>query len=334
MKMPKLNIKEFWAMLKETYKGWNEDDPFALSATTAYYAIFSLPALLVIIITVAGWAFGQEAVQGQVASQISSFVGKDGAQAVQGMIKSSTEYGNSWWAVAIGVITLLFGATGVFYQLQQQLNRIWELKVEPKRAWVKLIKDRATSLGVILAIGFLLLISLMLTSLLSALSGWIERQLPDVFLTFFFIFDFLFSAAVISLLFTLMFKALPDAKIPFKAVWIGAALTTALFLIGKFAISFYFGKSNPASAYGAAGSIVLILLWVNYSSLILFFGAEFTKVYARHKGIKIVPHEQAILLDKSLDKFGHRISHRKSKKAAAEGKDDKYNKGTLASDQG
>ncbi|MDX2002823.1 MAG: YihY/virulence factor BrkB family protein [Chitinophagales bacterium] len=301
MRLPNI-LKNFWSILKSAYKEWNSDDPFALGAVTAYYAIFSLPALLVIIITVAGFVFGQEAVTGQVSGQISEFVGPDSAKSVEEMIKSTTEYGTSWWAVVLGVVTLIFGATGVFYQLQKQLNRIWGLEVEPKRAWVKLIKDRATSLGVILAIGFLLLISLMLTSVLSVLSKWIEAQLPDIFLYGFFVFDFLFSASIITLLFAMIFKILPDAHIPWRATWIGAAMTTLLFLLGKFALGIYFGQADPASAYGAAGSVVLILLWVNYSSLILFFGAEFTQVYARHKGIKIRPKAHANFLDQKVER--------------------------------
>ena len=285
--------KNIFSLLKATYFEWNEDEPFRQSAVIAYYSIFSLPALLIIIINVIGEIWGKEAVQGQISTQISGMVGPEAAQQVESIIASTSQQGNSVIAIIIGIGTLLFGATGVFYQLQLSLNKVWEVELRPDAGYKKLAIDRATSLGVILAIGFLLLVSLVLTAGLTALGGWIERRLPDFMLYIFQSTNFLLSFGVITLLFALIYKVLPDVIISWKAVWVGAAVTALLFTIGKSAIGFYFGESNPASAFGAAGSIILILLWVNYSALIFLFGAEFTQVYARRYGEKIEPTSYA-----------------------------------------
>ncbi len=291
MKFRKFNIKHIFSLLKQTYQEWNEDEPFRESAILAYYAIFSLPALMIIVTNVAGLFFdSKEAVQGEISSQISNMIGQEAAESVVAMIGNASENNNTIIAIVIGVGTLLFGATGVFYQLQMTLNKIWGVEIKPKKAGIKkLAIDRATSLGIILAIGFLLLISLSISALLSGLSGWISRQLPEVFVYGMYVVDFLFSLSVITLLFALIYKILPDVEISWKAVWLGSIVTAILFVIGKFALGIYFGKSDPASVYGAAGSVILILLWVSYSGLIFFFGAEFTQVFAKAYGFKIEP---------------------------------------------
>ena len=289
----KERAKNIFSMLKATYFEWNEDEPFRQSAVIAYYSIFSLPALLIIIINAVGLIYGEEAVQGEISTQIGSLVGDEAAKQVEEIIASTSEQGNNFFAIVIGIGTLLFGATGVFYQLQQSLNKVWEVELKPDAGYAKLAIDRATSLGVILAIGFLLLTFLVLTTILSALGDWIERQLPDFMLYLFQAVNFLVPFAVITLLFALIYKVLPDVKISWRAVWVGAAVTALLFSIGKSAIGFYFGQSDPASAFGAAGSIILILLWVNYSALIVLFGAEFTQVYARRYGERIEPNSYA-----------------------------------------
>ena len=285
--------KNIFSLLKATYLEWNEDEPFRQSAVIAYYSIFSLPALLIIIVNTVGLVLGEEAVEGQISAQISDLVGSEAAKQVEEMIANVSQQGNNVIGIIIGIGTLLFGATGVFYQLQQSLNQVWEVELKPNAGYAKIALDRATSLGVILAIGFLLLVSLLLTTLLTALGGWIERQLPDFMYYFFQVLNFLVSFGVVTLLFALIYKVLPDVKISWHAVWVGALVTALLFTIGKSAIGFYFGKSNPASAFGAAGSVILILLWVNYSALIFLFGAEFTQVYARRYGERIEPNSYA-----------------------------------------
>jgi membrane protein len=294
----KFSIKDIPALLKETYKDWMDDEPFDLSAIVAYYSIFSLPALLIIVVTIAGLAFGQEAVQNQISGQIGGMIGSDSAKDVQAMIANSYAKGNSTIALVVGVATLLFGATGVFMALQKSLNRIWEVKQDPKKSGIKtLLKARAISFGIIMAIGFLLLISLALTAGLTALSDWVAARMPDFFLYVFYVINFLVTLAIITLLFALLFRFLPDVNIEWRSVWVGATITALLFVIGKFALALYFGKAEPGSTYGAAGSIILILLWVSYSCLILFFGAEFTQVYAKRYGHTIEPNQNAVRVD-------------------------------------
>ncbi|WP_236614003.1 YihY/virulence factor BrkB family protein [Nafulsella turpanensis] len=279
--------------MKETYTEWNDDEPFRLSAAMSYYAIFSLPGLLLIVVTTAGYFLGEEAVQGELSNQINGMIGSDAAKSVEGMLTTIHQNQSSGWATIIGVITIVFGATGVFYQLQQSLNEIWEVKTKKDEGIRKIVVDRVTSFGVILIVGFLLLISLVLTAALSLLSNILQRHLPDFLIYVFYLLEFLLSFGIITLLFAAIYKVLPDVKIGWKTVWIGAVVTAALFVLGKFALGFYFGKSDPGSAYGAAGSLILILLWVSYSCLILFFGAEFTKVYARRYGHNIEPSSHA-----------------------------------------
>ena len=293
----KFRLKEIPSLLKETYKGWIDDEPFDLSAVVAYYSIFSLPALLIIIVTIAGMAFGRDAVQNQITGQIGGMIGQDSAKDVQAMIANSYKQGNSTIALVVGVATLLFGATGVFMALQKSLNRVWDVKTDPKKSGIKtMVKTRAISFGIILAIGFLLLISLVLTTGLTAVSDWVAARMPEFVLYIFYVINFLVTLAIITLLFALLFRFLPDVKIEWRSVWVGAAITALLFTIGKFALAFYFGAAEPGSTYGAAGSVILILLWVSYSCLILFFGAEFTQAYAKRYGHSIEPNKSAIRL--------------------------------------
>jgi membrane protein len=283
------NIKNFGILLKDTFKEWNEREPFNNSIIIAYYTIFSLPGLLVIIINLAGYVWGKEAVTNQLTSQIGGIIGGDTAKDVQTMIaKASVSKGTTISSV-LGVVTLIFGATGVFYQLQQILNKMYEVEPKPKQKFFKIVKDRVFSFGLILVIGFLLLVSLVLSAGLSAVSDWVSNHLSDALVVVFRILDIVVSVGVITLLFAAMYKFLPDAKVRWKDVWAGAILTAALFVIAKFALGLYFGQSDPGSAYGAAGSIILIMLWVNYAGLILLFGAEFTKEYAARHGREIQP---------------------------------------------
>lgn len=298
MEKPKFYFKNIFSLLKQTFKEWNDDDPFRLSAIVAYYAIFSLPALLIITVNVAGYFLGKEAVQGKISAQIGGMIGPEAANSIEEMVANASQQGQSWVAISIGIATLLFGATGVFYQLQLSLNQIWGVEINKETGIKKLAIDRATSLGLVVALGFLLLISLVITTILSSLSDWISTQLPAIVLPLSYVIDIAVSLGVITLVFALIFKVLPDVKITWHDTWIGALITAILFLIGKFAIGFYFGKSDPASVYGVAGSVVLIMLWVNYSCLIAFFGAEFTQVFARRHGTGIRPTSKAHRIEK------------------------------------
>ncbi len=280
---------KIWKLLKTTGSKWWAMDPFKESAVIAYYAIFSLPALLVVIITVAGFAFGADAVNGKVLEQVTETMGADTADQIKVMLENANESKGSVWAIIIGSVTILLGAIGVFVQLQKTLNLIWEVE-EPKRKGIwGFLRNRVFSFGLILAIAFMLMISLVISAGLAAASDYLSADSSQFLIFLFETLNFIISIAAISFLFALMFKFLPDAIITWRQVWIGALITGILFTIGKTALAFYFGKADPGSGYGAAGSIILILLWTSYSSMILFFGAEFTRTWAdEHGGVKPV----------------------------------------------
>ena len=287
------NATSIFSQLKETYQEWMNDDAFQKSASIAYYSVFSLPALLIIIITVASLIWSTQYVEQVVTDQISGMMGAEAASQTQTMIENSKQNSSSTWALIVGIGTLLFGATGVFNQLQKSLNDAWEVEADPDAGITQLVKSRAIALGIVVAIGFLLIISLAVTAALSAMSGWIEQQLTSIPPFVFYILQIVISIGVITLFFAMMFKVLPDVEVEWRSVWLGALVTAILFTIGKFLIGFYFGKADPGSTFGAAGSIILIMLWVYYSSLILLFGAEFTQVYARTHGHRLEPSKHA-----------------------------------------
>lgn len=287
-------LKNFGTMLKDTFKQWNEREPFANSVVIAYYTIFSLPGLMVIIINIAGYFYDKGEITSRLTEQIQGMIGGDTAKDVEAIISKASESRGNTLATILGIATLIFGATGVFYQMQQILNKMWEVKPKPKQMILKLIRDRVFSFGLILAVGFLLLVSLALSAGLSAFSDWVSVHLSDSLNILFKLADILLSLAIITVLFAAIYKFLPDAQIRWKDVWPGAILTAILFTLAKFGLGLYFGKSDPGSTYGAAGSIILIMLWVSYAGLILLFGAEFTQVYAKRYGKEIKPTEGAV----------------------------------------
>lgn len=297
MPKKKSSVRNLYAITKATFKDWLKADPFRQSAVVAYYAVFSIPALLVIVIAVAGLIFGEDAVRGEVSDQIKGALGNSTAESIENIIANVSEQKSSVIATIIGIVTLILGSTGVFTELQTSLNQIWEVEVVAKKKWLKTIKSRLFSFGLVLSIGFLMLVSLLLTTGLEALSEMIKNHFPDFVPFLLKIAGFLLSFTVITVLFALMFKILPDAKIRFRDVWIGAMVTTLLFILGKFGLGIYFAKANPGSAYGAAGSIVLVMLWVSYSCMILFFGAEFTKQYATFHGHEIRPTAESRIIE-------------------------------------
>jgi len=279
--MKRFSFVNTGTLFKTTSKNWWNRDPFKESSIIAYNAIFSLPGLLVVVITVAGYFFGDDAVSGRLHKQVAEAMGTDTADQIQNMILLANKSKDSVWASILGIVIIFVGATGVFVQLQKSLNTIWEVKASITKSGIwSFLRTRIFSFGLILSISFLLLISLLLSSLLSALSSWVLRHWSESILIVFKILNIVFSFAIITVLFALMFKFLPDAKIKWQSVWIGALVTSLLFVLGKSGLGLYFGKAEPGSGYGAAGSIILILLWTSYSSMIVFFGAEFTKVYS------------------------------------------------------
>jgi membrane protein len=290
----KKTIKSFLEIVGSASKRWWGKDPFMQSAVIAYYAIFAMPGLLVIVISIGTLFFKRDVITGQLYTQISSIMGVETARQVQDMIISVSQTNKSMLATIIGLITVLLGATGVFVELQKALNVIWGVKAKPRRAIIMLIRTRLFSFGLILSIGFLLLISLTITTIIAVMGDWVLNHWPNIVLIIFYVLNFIISFGIVMLLFALLYKILPDAKIQWKHIWLGSILAAFLFILGKTAIGFYLSKSNPGSAYGAAGSIVLILLWVSYSSMIFFYGAEITRAYADHFTGKVSATEVAL----------------------------------------
>ena len=279
-----MSLKQVWALAKQSVSAWIDDYAPSMGAALAYYTLFSIAPLLLIVIAVAGLFFGEKAAQGALFGQLSGLVGDEGAIAIQGLLKSVSEPGQSKLAAAVGVITLLIGATTVFGELQDALNRIWRAPTSPKGGGLwRLVKARILSIGMILGIGFLLMVSLILSAVLSALGKWWGMWFSgwEVLLE---AINFIVSFGVITALFAMIYKLMPRVRIDWRDVWVGAAVTALLFTIGKFLIGLYIGKTGVASGYGAAGSLVILLLWVYYSTQVFLLGAEFTWAYAHTFG--------------------------------------------------
>lgn len=290
----KTHIQKVFTVLKTASKRWFDKDPFHESAVIAYYAIFALPGLLVILMTLGGYFFGSEAVNDQVAGQFSSTMGAETANQIQDIIIQASRLRNSVIATIIGLITILIGATGVFAEFQNSLNTIWEVKLDTRKSGIwQVIRVRLFSFGLIISIAFLLIVSLLVSSLIAAFGNWLSSHFTDSFLLQIQILNYVISLFTLTIMFALMFKILPDAKIKWKHVWIGSFVTAILFELGKFVLGFYFGNAHPGTGYGAAGSVILIMLWVSYSSMIVFFGAEFTHAYANMFSGKVAPSEIA-----------------------------------------
>jgi membrane protein len=281
-----------WSVAKDTAKDWLDDDASTLAAALAYYALLSLAPLLVISIGVAGWFLGPEAARGRVSGELGNIVGGQAAQGIQAVVASADEPKTGVISAVVGLVTLFVGASGVFGQLQTSLNTIWEVKPKSDRGLLGQVKDRFFSFSMVLGVAFLLLVSLVLSSLLSSFGTVLADTLPGGAVVW-QIINFALSFGVVTLLFGLIFKVIPDAKIQWRDVWLGAAVTALLFTIGKQLLGLYLGKAAVGSSYGAAGSIVALVVWVYYAAQILFVGAEFTQVQARRRGASIEPTKNA-----------------------------------------
>ncbi len=283
-------------LLKETFRNWKNDNAQLWCAALAYYTVFSLSPLLLIVISLVGLFFGKEAVQGELFGQLQGLLGKEGAAFIQEVVSESSKQSTNVLTTVVGFVTLALGAAGVFGQLKQGLNAIWRVKQSPKAGIGVLLRDRFLTFGMVVVIGFLLLVSLVVSGALSAVSTYGRDLLPfqGIFVE---IINLLISFVVISLLFGLIFKTLPDIKLPWKYVWKGAVLTSFLFVIGKTLIGLYIGHNSTVSSYGAAGSLIVVLLWTYYAGQILFLGAEFTKVEYLSSGNTIIPSKFGTLSD-------------------------------------
>ncbi|PQJ69068.1 YihY/virulence factor BrkB family protein [Polaribacter butkevichii] len=288
----KFKLVDLPNLLVVSAKSWFNNNPFNKAAIIAYYAILSLPALIIIIFNIVGSIWGREIVEGEILDEVSRAIGKETAETIKEMMVNDGNKKTSIFATIIGIATLLYGATGVFFQIQNVLDTIWEAKPRFKNGVLETVFGRLKSFGFILIIIFLLLISLVLTSLLSAFAENLKHILSESYVNFIFTFDIFISLAAIYFIFAAMFKILPNANVPWRAVRVGAFLTSCLFVVGKYLLAIYFRELEPASTYGAAGSMILIMLWVSYTSLILFYGAHFTRAYSKkyylHQPKKII----------------------------------------------
>ena len=289
-------MKAILDLLKETFSEWSKDKASRLSAALAYYTVFSLAPLLIIVIAIAGAVFGEEAARGEIVGQIQGLVGKDGAEFIETAIENANQPATGRFASIISVVVLLFGASGVFAELQDALNTVWEVQAKPERGLINVIRNRFLSFTMVLGVGFLLLVSLVASAALAATVNFFGHLLPPGLDFVWQLVNFIFAFVVSTVLFGLIYKTLPDVKIGWSDVWIGAAITSALFSIGRYVLGQYLGNSSFGSTYGAAGSLVVVLAWVYYAAQILFFGAEFTQVYARKYGSQIVPDKNAVAL--------------------------------------
>jgi len=287
-------MRKVFEVIKSTFQEWSRDKASRLAAALAYYTVFSIPPLMVVAIGIASAFTDRAVVEQQVVNQSAALMGQQGGDAIQTILDSAEEPGKGELvSTLIGVALLIFGASGVFTQLQDALNTIFGVKSDPKRGVMGIIKERFLSFMMVLTIGFILLVSLVLSTVLTALGDFVGGLVSEAAILL-WIVNFVVSFGVFTLLFALIFKTIPDVKIGWRDVLVGGALTALLFKIGEYALAFYFERSDPTSAFGAAGSIILLLLWVYYSAQIVFFGAEFTEVYAREMGAGIQPKEGAV----------------------------------------
>lgn len=279
-------MKKLFTLFKDTTMRWMKNEPFERSATIAYYTLFSFPSLLVVIISVAGYFFGRSEVQAEIIDSLGEVIGQDTADSVEKMIANVSVEDGSTTAIIISIGVLVFGATGAFFQLKKTMNKIWSVR-EKKSNIMMMILDRLISLGMILSIGFMMVASLIITTLVTSFGKYIEAYAPELSTWGLNIFNFLFSYVFIWVLFSAIFKILPDVQLKWRAAFVGGSVTTVLFLIAEYGLSFYFGQSDPTSVYGSASSVILLMLWIYYTCLILFFGAEFTVQYCLAKGYKV-----------------------------------------------
>lgn len=293
----KKTLKDSWKIIKDTAIGFSDDKGLKLSASLSYYTIFSIAPLLLLLISLAGAFFGREAIEGQIFSQINGLIGNEAAVQVQEIIRNLELSGKTTMSLIIGAITLLIGATSVFGEIQDSINMIWRVKAKPKRGWLKLLQDRLLSGSIIVGLGFLLMVTLIVNGLLLALNDILTHYFPDVAVIIINVANFSIGFAVIMILFGVIFKVLPDAKIAWKDVKAGAFFTAILFMIGRYLIGLYIETTAAGSPYGAAGSIIVILLWVYYTAIILYIGAEFTRIYADYSGARIEPAEYAVYVE-------------------------------------
>jgi len=291
-------IRTAFTLLKNTTIAFVNDEAFKLSASLSYYTIFALGPLLIIVISLSAIVYGRDVVEGRLYKQLSDLIGSDAALQIQNILSNAQHTHATTLGAIIGFIILFIGATGVFTEIQGSINFIWSVRAKPKKGWLKYLLNRLLSFSLVIGLGFVLLVSLIINALINLLSETLTKKFPHFPVGLFNLANSLIILTVITCLFAVIYKILPDAIIAWKDAWIGSIFTAALFLLGKFLIGYYLGKSNLGVTYGAAASVVILLAWVYYSSVILYFGAEFTKIYALHSGEGIRPKQTAVFIIK------------------------------------
>ena len=292
----KFSLKDIWSITKQSFADFIDNKVFKLSAALAFYTIFSLPAMLIIVISVSNIFYGREAIEGTLYHQIAEFVGAEAAMQIQQTIRGAALSKSSYFATIVGLVTLLFGATSVFGEIQDSINQIWKLKAKPRKGkgFLKMLINRLLSFSLVISLGFLLLVSLLINGLMDLLITRLTSMFPELTIIVVYAVNVIITFGITALLFAMIFKVLPDARIKWKHVRAGAITTAILFMVGKFLIGYYLGHSKLSSTYGTAGSVIVMLLWVYYSAMILYFGAVFTHVFAVHTGSRIYPNNYAV----------------------------------------
>nr|WP_294939292.1 YihY/virulence factor BrkB family protein [uncultured Flavobacterium sp.] len=293
-------VRKSWHLIKTTYIEFDDDNAIKLSASLAYYTIFSLPSLVIIILSILSFFYGREAASGRFFDQINELVGNQAAAQIQETIKNIELSDSNMFAAIFGGIMLVIGASGIFAEIQSSINFIWGLRAKPNKGLITFIKNRLLSFSMIAVAGFLLMVSLTVNTIMDIVNERLMSYFPDITVHLFYIINLVIIFATTTILFAVIFKTLPDGEIGWRDTLIGSGFTSGFFMIGKFAIGFYLGNSTIATVYGAAGSVIIILIWVYYSAIILYFGAEFTKVYARNHGEKIIPNDYAVEIKKEI----------------------------------
>lgn len=290
----KRHIVSAYSVFKESLHDFSHNKSLQMSAALAYYTVFAIAPVLIVVISLFDIFYGRAAMEGKIFENIQGLVGADAAGQIEQIIRNITISKDVSWASVVGVCALILAATGVFTEIQDSINFIWRLKAKPKRGWVKLILNRVLSFSMIIALGFILLVSLVVNSVLDLLGQELLKQFPEAAVFWVHTFNLLVTFLTVSFLFAIIFKVLPDARIQWRDVVVGSFATALLFMVGKSAIGYYLTKTQISSTYGAAGAVIIILLWVYYSSIILYFGASFTRVYALRRGRNIFPTEYAV----------------------------------------
>jgi membrane protein len=291
-------IKGIAKVLWQSILDFLDDKVLRMSAALAYYTIFSLAPILILVIGLLDTFYSRAAIEGKIYGQIAGFVGHDAALQIQEIIAHTSISGKGKLATVVSVVVLVFSATGVFGEIQDSINSIWRLKAKPKKGWVKMLVNRLLSFSMVVSLGFLLLVSLLINAVVNAISDRLLFHMPQLNVLLLQVFNLALVFVITTLLFGIIFKVLPDAKIKWKHVLAGAVTTSILFMFGKWGIGFYLGRSNVSSTYGAAGSLIVVLLWVYYSAIILYFGAEFTRNFSQWRGSRIYPNEYAVWIEK------------------------------------